>query len=294
MPITIYPTSKKSISLEEFTDYVDSQVDMSDWDSIMAASEKLNELKNNRTFIADRIVKELQDMYRIQQSNAYSGQVFLLHRGKNYFMRANFWPSENDLVLKTTGYAAFFYYAPHDHNFNFLTIGYHGPGYISEYYEYDYQSVSGYFGEPVKIRHTSTEALSEGKVMLYRASVDIHTQIPPESFSVSLNINSDFEHQVSTVNQYYFDLKNNTISGIANRISMPLIVSLAAYLPNGNTPDILDTLAKSHPCSRTRYAAYCSLEKLLPEDSYRLWSRAADDPSGYVATQARQALKAAG
>ena len=42
-------------------------------------------------------------------------------------------------MFKASGISPFFYHVPHDHNFSFLTVGYLGPGYWSEYYEYDYE-----------------------------------------------------------------------------------------------------------------------------------------------------------
>ena len=55
--------------------------------------------------------------------------------------------SERDSVVKASGLSPFFYHIPHDHNFSFLTVGYIGPGYWSDYYEYDHDSVLGAPGE---------------------------------------------------------------------------------------------------------------------------------------------------
>ena len=77
----------------------------------------------------------------------------MLHRAsEKYFIRANFWPSERDSVFKASGTSPFFYHVPHDHNFSFLTVGYLGPGYWSEYYEYDYDKVVGLPGEKVDLQ----------------------------------------------------------------------------------------------------------------------------------------------
>jgi hypothetical protein len=35
--------------------------------------------------------------------------------------------------MRASGAAAFVYGLPHDHNFDFLTLGYFGPGYWSDY-----------------------------------------------------------------------------------------------------------------------------------------------------------------
>ena len=90
--------------------------------------------------------------------------------------------------MPASGPAPFFYDLPHDHNFSFLTVGYLGPGYWSDYYEHDGDAHAGLDGEPVELRFVERSRLSEGRVLLYRAHRDIHVQRPPDSFSVSLNI----------------------------------------------------------------------------------------------------------
>ena len=55
-------------------------------------------------------------------------------------------------MFKASGTSPFFYHVPHDHNFSFLTVGYLGPGYWSEYYEYDYGEVVGMPGEKVDLQ----------------------------------------------------------------------------------------------------------------------------------------------
>ncbi len=83
----------------------------------------------------------------------------MLHRAsEKYFIRANFWPSPRDSVFKLSGTSPFFYGLPHDHNFSFLTVGYLGPGYWSEYYEYDYAAVTGFRAR----RSTSSSSRNRG------------------------------------------------------------------------------------------------------------------------------------
>src|SRR3546814_4352282 len=79
------------------------------------------------------------------------------------FVRANIWPAEADHCFKASGAKTFVYGVPHDHNFSFLTSGYFGPGYRSDYYEYDYAQVAGYVGERPGLRFIERSALSEGK-----------------------------------------------------------------------------------------------------------------------------------
>ena len=113
----------------------------------------------------------------------------MLHsRSGKFLMRANCWPAAADSVVVNSGTDPFFYGRPHDPNFSFLTVGYVGPGYWSDYYEYDYERTVGFIGEKVDLRFVERSRLSEGKVMMYRRHRDVHSQLPPDSLSVSLNI----------------------------------------------------------------------------------------------------------
>ena len=161
---------------------------------------------------------------------------------------------------------AFFYYLPHDHNFNFLSVGYYGPGYTSEYYEYDHDKVIGIPGEQVDLRFVKKAQLSQGKVMLYRAKTDVHYQIPPESFSVSLNLMED-SVDLPRINQYRFNIKDKTINRVINRNSGPVFASIAAELGNDNTIQLLHDLGQHSPCQRTKTAVVTALSKKLPKEA---------------------------
>src|SRR3546814_20111803 len=109
----------------------------------------------------------------------------MLHRAADkYVFRSKFWPGPRDSCFKSSGSSPFFYHVPHDHNFSFLTVGYLGPGYWSEYYEYEYDKVVGYPGEAVDLRFVERSRLEEGKVILYRAHRDLPTQLPADEMSV--------------------------------------------------------------------------------------------------------------
>jgi hypothetical protein len=168
----------------------DDAFDPGDEEGFAAMAPLLRRLAGNRDFLAGLAVAELKDRCARQSlENRYSAQVIMLHRAsEKYFIRANFWPSPQDSVVRNSGLAPFFYHVPHDHNFSFLTVGYLGPGYWSEYYEYDYEKVVGFPGEPVGLRYVETSRLEPGKVMLYRAHRDVHNQLPADSLSVSINI----------------------------------------------------------------------------------------------------------
>jgi hypothetical protein len=196
--------------------------------------------------------------------------VILLHgTSRKFVLRANFWPSESDSVYANSGPQPFFYGLPHDHNFSFLTVGYLGPGYWSDYYEYDYDTVLGCPGEDVDLRFVERSCLSPGKVMLYRKHRDVHSQLPPDSLSVSLNIlavsaASEFQEQ------YSFDLASSRVAGIVNPSALETFVRLAGLFGGGNGQDLVEDFAERHPSDRIRFAAWRAKAAAAPDVDSRI------------------------
>ena len=260
MPRLIDPPVGPMLDLAEVAARLDeSGVDLADEASIAHCAALLAGLQHNRTFLADRVVAALKASYADQlEINRYSAQVFLLHRGaRGFYLRANLWPAATDAVTAASGAAAFSYGVPHDHNFSFLTAGYFGPGYVSDYYEYDADQVDGRLGEPLNLQFVERSQLTEGKMLLYRAHRDIHSQLPPESLSVSLNIMDEGEH-VPWRDQYIVDLEAGTIARRPTLTSGEMLLRCAVHLTD-NGKDIADHFAKAHPVPRVRANAIAAL-----------------------------------
>ncbi|RUL69181.1 transposase [Dyella choica] len=289
MPIFQDEKCDKVLSLEEALDYF-SAIDISNRDALLGGAPTLRALSNNRTFLARLIAEELKEADSLQKKNQYSAQVFALGGGRNFFMRANFWPAAHDSMYQASGPRPFFYDLPHDHNFDFLTVGYYGPGYLSDFYEYEYNDVVGYLGEIIKLRYVGREALPQGRTMLYRTSVDIHNQLPPESFSVSINVVADFSDQLASINQYMLDLPSGMITSLGNRTSLPLLCQAAAEIGDEECMDVLDYIRVSHPSPRGRVAAYAALARLRENEAQQIWTDALADPDRHVSVQAELRL----
>jgi hypothetical protein len=234
----------------------DERFDPADEESFAAAGPLLARLGRNRRFLADIALAELKDRCNRQSlENRYGAQVIMLHRAtEKYFIRANFWPSPRDSVFKLSGTSPFFYGLPHDHNFSFLTVGYLGPGYWSEYYEYDYAAVTGIPGEKVDLRFIEKSRLEPGKVMLYRAHLDVHNQLPADDMSISINI-MEASPTLPFRDQYRFDVKTCEIAGILNRTASEALLALAANHGGGDGRDLVERFAAGHPSERIRFAA---------------------------------------
>ena len=234
----------------------DESFDPADEESLAGAALWLKGLANNRDFLAEIALAELKDRCTRQSlENRYSSQVIMLHRAsEKFFIRANFWPSPRDSLFKASGASPFFYHVPHDHNFSFLTVGYVGPGYWSEYYEYEYGAVTGTPGEKVDLKFVEKTRLEQGKIMLYRAHRDVHNQLPADDLSVSINI-MEASPRLPFLAQYEFDVKKCEVARILNRSSTEALLALAANHDGGNARDLVESFAAGHPCDHVRFAA---------------------------------------
>ena len=265
MPRLINPPTGPALDLAEVAARLDeSGVDLTQEESIAQCADLLAGLGRDRDFLADRVIAALAASYADQlEINRYSAQVFLLHRSpRGFYLRANLWPAAGDAVYTASGPAAFSYGVPHDHNFSFLTTGYFGPGYVSDYYEVDPEAIDGSLGEPLNVQFVERSTLNEGKMMLYRAHRDIHSQLPPESLSVSLNIMDEGEH-VPWRDQYIVDLgqktdERGTIARRPTLTSGEMLLRCAVHL-TGNGRDIAEQFARAHPVPRVRANAIAAL-----------------------------------
>jgi hypothetical protein len=230
--------------------------DPQDDTSTQGAAQWLRSLTNNRTFLADLLIDRLTEQASGGIESGYGPQAIVLSPMKgNMFLRANIWPAPHDLCFRNSGAKTFVYGVPHDHNFSFLTSGYLGPGYASDYYEYDYENVIGCPGEEAELRFAGRSALSEGKLMLYRAHRDVHSQLPPESLSVSLNVMHVGPAQ-SWFDQYGFDLESGTVSHVLSPNATETFLRVAVASGAPQALDFAERAGRSHPSERLRLASF--------------------------------------
>ncbi len=277
----------------------DRGFDATDEASLHNAALQLRRLSNNRSFLGDILIDELKGRARDEQASAgYGAQVIMLSRPNgNWFLRANIWPSRDEHMVRASGEGPFFFNLPHDHNFSFLTVGYHGPGYWSDYYEYDFDAVSGYVGEPVDLRFIERSRLEQGKLMLYRAHRDVHVQHPADALSVSINVMQMSPWQ-QWYDQYRFDVEAGTISGILSYAASDVALRLAAALDGeagllgGNGLDLVTEFARSHPSHRMRLSATEALATAATDEAARLmvWEEAARSDSALLRGEAARRL----
>jgi hypothetical protein len=267
-----------------------SGFDPADEGSLLHAAGWLRRLGNNRTFLADTLLAELEKRHcKDDAASAYGPQVVMLSPlGGEFFLRANIWPSRDEHMFRASGGGTFVYELPHDHNFDFLTVGYFGPGYWSDYWEYDYEAVAGAIGEPAALRFMGRERLEPGKLMHYRAHRDVHSQLPPDRLSVSLNVMHAGGAQGWT-DQYRFDTERNVIAGVLGAGASEVFLRIAVGLGSEEAMNLAESFARSHPSDRMRLAALEAQAGVLdPSAREALWRRAEDSRSRLVSLEARR------
>jgi len=291
MPRLIECADDTTCTVEEcVTALEETGFEPADEDSLAHAARWLRRIGNDRTFLGDILVRELSGRHNEDiEKTAYGPQVVMLSRQTNdFFLRANIWPSADEHMFRASGGSSFVYGLPHDHNFDFLTLGYFGPGYWSDYYEYDYEAVDGWTGEQTDLRFVERSRLEEGKLMLYRAFRDVHAQLPPDSLSVSLNIMHMHMRQ-GWFDQYRFDTDKGTITAILNPGASEVFLKLAVGLGGAEACDLASRFARFHPSDRMRLAAWDAQASIAPDMAARddLWRVAEGSGSRMVAMEAR-------
>lgn len=294
MPRIIDAPTQESIELAELVEMLETgRFDARDEECFASFGPALKKLGNNRRFLGDLVIDELKSHCARQvRENQFTSQVIMLHgRGSGYIVRANFWPAVQDSVVVHSGEATFFYGLPHDHNFSFLTVGYLGPGYWSEYYEYEYDQVVGIPGEAVDLKFIEKSKLDPDKVMLYRAHKDVHNQLPADKMSVSLNIMEASPRQ-PFLSQYRFDVEKCEIAGILTRTSSEALLAIAANHDGGNARDLVESFATHHPCDRIQFAALRELAVAEPhiDDGLAMLARGTGSSNRFVAAMSMQEI----
>ena len=295
MPRTLEAEDDQACSLGEATEALAAlDFDPTCEERLSEAAMWLKRLSNNRTFLADLLIDQLAGRENAGVDTGYSPQAIVLsphHQGKTggMFLRANIWPAEQDLCFQTSGARSFVYGVPHDHDFSFLTCGYLGPGYRSDYYEYDYESVAGYAGEPVDLKFIERSALHEGKLMLYRRHLDIHSQIPPENLSVSLNV-MHIDPAQSWFDQYGFDLEKREVTRLLSPNASEAFLRVAVATDSDEALDFADWVGKTHPSDRLRLASFEARAGTVSDDDQRegLWRIAETGGSRMIAQVAKE------
>ena len=291
MPRVIVSDTGDALALDDLAEALaTTPVDPADEDAFATLGPLLAGLGRNQTFLADLAIRELEERFAGQAESAYGAQVLLLRPpGGRFLLRANFWPSRDHAAVRASGGSAFFYDHAHDHNFSFLTVGYLGSGYWSDYYEHD--PADRLAGDPAGLRFVERSRLDPGKVLLYRKHRDVHAQLPPDDFSVSLNILAH-EPAQHWRTQYRFDLAADRVAEPLTVAPSEALVTLAVHFGGDEGDGLVTEMLRRHPAPRMRRTALTALASAAGGADARagIYAMAADDPDPVLARHARARL----
>lgn len=291
MTDTLWIADQQPATLDELMDFAAGLADLNDAEQLLACAPLLRRLANNRSLVVEVLNRQILQGH--QARRLPSAQVIYLGNSAEFLLRANIWPSARDMRSARIYQDAFSYHVAHDHNYQFLTVNHFGPGYVTELYDFDADSVSGMVGEKIALTFRERRHFCGDQVMLYRAGRDVHVQLPPDDLSITLNLLAS-SPQVRLRDQYLIDLRSQTLMDYpvaldgSRRVSM---IEIAGRCGDANTLELLEPLSRLHPCRRTRLAAFAARVRLAPNaDAEAIWSKALEDPEPLVVSQAAAEL----
>ena len=151
--------------------------------------------------------------------------------------------------------------------------------------------MTGGRGEPVALRFVERARLEPGRIMLYRAHLDVHDQQPADALSVSINIMHASGAQ-GWLDQYSFDLGEGGGGAQLGRIisngSSEAFLRIAVGLGSAEAGALARDFGLRHPSDRMRLAAWEALAAAEPDVAARdaVWRGAELAGSRLVAMEA--------
>lgn len=269
--------------------------------SLEYAARWLARLGNNREFFGDILVQALSGSWS-GSADTLAGlggnAVMICPPGHgNFFIVAQIWPGVEDHAFRVSGPEPFDYDRAHDHTFDFLQLGYFGPGLEMETWTYEATQIEGYVGERIAIANAERMVLDRNKMVLYRAGRDIHRVRPPGSLAVTLALAHN--HAVhGWLEHYQFDIADDTsaiIAGCHGGGPSEAYLRIAVSLGGEEALDLAERFARHHPSDRMRLAAWRALVANAPDEAARdaLWAEAQRGGSRLIARHA-QAMRRKG
>jgi hypothetical protein len=268
---------------DEYHDFVQAEIDLSDFDSLCDSAWTLKALANNRTFFSDAINNELKAYLDGGTNPGFTAYSLILFNARSYTIRANIWaPLDAEPSRRQLQATAFSYFAAHDHNFHFVTAGYLGGGYETVLYRRQFEGDRGCPGSAAKLQYLEHARLRQGDLMAYRAFEDVHAQLPPDEVSISLNLMAH-PPEFADQRQYFFDMERQIIATPVGDgyETFRTFIRMAQHVGNPNTIDMLLALARTHSVTTIREAALEQLLALCPGDADHFLSscRVRPDPN---------------
>jgi hypothetical protein len=279
------------IQLNDFVDHVAGVLNPNDRDSLINLAPTLSALGRNKNFVLESVHSDLKkNIESFQSTNRYTDQSLILAVHDIFTIRLNIWSPPvsygGDITLDEKRRS---YNLPHNHNFDLLTVGYWGPGYITEMYSFDAKNAVGFVGEKISIEHKGITQLKQNCVMFYETSTDVHTQISPTELSMSLNVIPSNKKSIN-IDQFEFDIEKSTISAYvgSNVSNRATFLYMASLIGDENTLQILLDISKKHINPRIRAQAINAAAKITKGNIDDIWEIAMRDKHELVRMQVRK------
>lgn len=263
--------------------------DPNEEESLAHAASWLQRLGNDRQFLGDLLIDMLDGFAPAPAgADALAGAgprtIMLVTPGAgNFLMRARVWLSPREMMFQRSGAAACGYGGVHDFAGDVLTLGYFGPGYLSEDYEYDPEFLAGHPGECVPLRFVGRGLLEEGRLMHYRSHRDVQQRHPPEALSISIDLEHTHPGQ-SWSSQHGFDLVRDEISGgmhgevtgLFGHGPSESLLRIALGLGTEGARDLATHFGRNHASDRMRLVAWQALAAQASDQAARdaVWREA--------------------
>ena len=268
--------------------------------SLSHAANWLKRLGNNPDFLGDVLIGMLagEGPAAAEVPLVYGGGINRIilaapARG-NFIMTADIWPSADEQALRASGAAALGYGIVHNHNFDFLNLGYFGPGCEVDDYECDADAIAGWPGEPVMLRPIGRTRMEPGRLVHYRTQGDVHCVHEPEALSVTLSL---YHAQgIESWLSYYTFVPAGSGTG-AFRIAQVLghgpsetFLRVAVELGGEEAQALARRFGQKHLSERMRLAAWRALASAAPDEAARdaVWREAEGAGSRAVAEVAKR------
>ena len=285
MPVDIDVNETDSYCLEAFQEaFAEVRACPSDEQSLLDAAPALKKLANNQAFLGDFIAARLERYLADPSTPNLTAQVMkVADLANGHFLRAVVWPAEGDEFYRKTGPDLFFYSMPHDHNFHFLTVGYRGPGYVSDYYEVNTDTSAWHPQKEVEVEFVGRRQLEHGKLMLYRAHRDIHSQLPPPATSITVNIIPNAP-STSFTSQHVFEEDTRHVSAVLQDRANSVIFTMASVLGGEAIQDRLLRVYDRHGDDLVRFYALraAALSRKDKDGMLAVMERGADSDSAFI------------
>ena len=149
---------------------------------------ELTKLTHNNLALRYFLYSALKDA---EKRNLVAAQSFMVHVSKLFYIRINLWYPLQGVAMTTLNDALENYFSvdlPHNHNYDFFTVGILGPGYVSDFLISSQETGCLRAGDTVSFDSEFRTKLSLGKSIFVPKDTHYHTQYAPEEFSVSLNL----------------------------------------------------------------------------------------------------------